>query len=403
MSAASWTGERKTMVEKHVMISIPVLLVGGTEFQTLSLVRVLSGGGYRVTVCCYYEYDDAIVAGFRAAGAEVLLMKCRRADGLLRLIRSLVRLFRNLKPDIVHVQYLAPGFVPIIAARLAGVGTVFATVHQPGFAHGWKERSILLTAARICSAFFCVSKSVEESWFRSGNHAQGDGTGSRFAIYNAVDVREIGRLQSESTGEDIRRRLNLDGKKVVGVVGRLRREKGQKTLLRAMKSVLDVLPSAVLVVVGDGPDREDLEKEAAASGIGESIRWLGQRDQSEVYRLYGVMDVVAVPSLFEGFGLVAAEAMAAGAPVVASHVGGLPEVVRHGVTGLLVAPGDDRALALCLLLLLRDEKKAKIMGEEGRNRARMLFSPERFGSAVLSVYESPCGDCAVRLSQDRAL
>jgi glycosyltransferase involved in cell wall biosynthesis len=265
---------------------------------------------------------------------------------------------------------------------------------------------LLLTAARICSAFFCVSRSVEDSWFHGSNvpvPARRHGTGRHYAIYNTVDVHEMERVQSESAGEDVRRRLDIEGRKVVGVVGRLRREKGHRTLLRAMKSVLRALPSAVLVVVGDGPDREVLEKEAALLGIADNIRWLGQQDQSEVYRLYSVMDVVAVPSLFEGFGLVAAEAMAAAVPVVASHVGGLPEVVSHGVTGLIVAPEDDSALAVCLLLLLRGGKEAKTMGEEGRKRAKMLFSPELFGDDVLSVYESPEGYRTARFSPDRAL
>ena len=91
-------------MNKHVVIAIPVLLVGGTEIQTISLIRVLNARGYLVSVCCYYEYDESMVREVEAAGARAILMRLDRKDGLLHLARNLVRIFREINPDIAHIQ-----------------------------------------------------------------------------------------------------------------------------------------------------------------------------------------------------------------------------------------------------------------------------------------------------------
>ena len=91
-------------MKKKVLIAIPCLLSGGTEIQTLTLVRVLAADGYRVSVCCYYEHDEKMVSSFQNAGAEVLLMKLDRSHGLFYLARNLITVFNRIKPDYVHVQ-----------------------------------------------------------------------------------------------------------------------------------------------------------------------------------------------------------------------------------------------------------------------------------------------------------
>jgi mannosyltransferase len=173
---------------------------------------------------------------------------------------------------------------------------------------------------------------------------------------------------------------------VIGCVGRLRHEKGQGLLLDAMAEVVKIFATARLLVVGDGPDEDTLKYHAAQKGLQNQVTWCGKTDAERVFRLYSLMDVVAVPSRFEGFGLVAAEAMAAGRPVVASAVDGLEEVVEDGVTGLLVPPGDGAALAEALIDLLRHPAKAIGMGRKGKERVRKLFSIERYRECILAAY-----------------
>lgn len=373
---------------KKVVVALPVLLTGGTEVQTLHLVRVLAGAGCQVTVCCYHEYDERVAEWFRMAGAEVALLGMDRQDGLVALLSRLRRFFRQSRPDVVHVQYLAPGFFPIIAARLAGVPTVFATVHQPGRTYGVKEKLLLRTAARLCTAFFCNSLAVEKSWF--GDSALLDPVRLRerrhWTIYNAIDAERIALLADGADSTYLRASLGIGDRPTVGVVGRLRREKGQEVLIDAMTEVVKRVPEVLLLLVGDGPDRESLEEKSRRLGIVDNVLFLGQREPEEVYRLYSIMDLVAVPSLFEGFGLAAAEAMAAGKAVVASGVDGLAEVVADKVTGILIPPGDAVALAEGICTLIRDEAATRIMKTRGRARAK-FFSLEQFGNAILQIYK----------------
>lgn len=371
-----------------VVVAIPVLLLGGTEMQTLQQVRVLVNGGYRVTVCCFYQHDEAMRTEMEKAGATVVLLGMDPAAGLLRLLGWLVRFLRRERPDIVHVQYMAPGFIPVLAARLAGIRTIFATVHQPGTPYGQKATLLLRTAARLCTAFFCNSQAVERSWF--GHAALFDPHSPtcrrHWTIHNAVDADRIASLAAAADVPDLRSGLGLGTGPVIGCVGRLRHEKGQMVLLEAMPAVLQGFPEAVLLMVGDGPDRETLKEQADVLGIGCNVVWAGRRDADEVFRLMGAMDVAVVPSFFEGFGLVAAEAMAAGLPVVASDVDGLAEVVADGETGLLVPAADSAGLGTALVRLLGDPQLAKHYGRSGLARVRDHFSLETYRANILEAY-----------------
>lgn len=378
-----------------IVIAIPVLHIGGTEIQTLNLVRVLISGQYEVTVCCYYEYDEFVVDWFRKAGARVILLGLDRSDGQfgvgqgLELVRRLIAIFHEIRPDIVHVQYVAPGLIPIIAARMAGIKTVFATVHQPGRPYGRKAKLLLRFGARLCTSFFCVSKAAEESWFGSSEVFEPKNANRHrrhYTVYNAIDAVFIDKAVAHVDRRVLRESLGLDEHRIVCIVGRLRDEKGHGILLDAMAAVATKIPDVRLLVIGDGPDRESLKLKAEALGITSNIVWMGQKAPKEVYEFYRITDIAIVPSLFEGFGLAAAEAMAAGLPVVGSDVDGLREVVEEGVTGYLVPAGNSHALAEAIVRLLENPKIANAMGERGRERVNLLFSMRRFAEAVTAAY-----------------
>jgi len=377
-----------------IVIAIPVLLIGGTEIQTINFVKTLVSAGYRTTVTCYYEYNSSLVSRMEGTGAKVVLMSLKRSDGILALMANLSKIFKELKPDVVHVQYIAPGLIPIIAARLSGVKRVFATVHQPGRPYGWKSKLLIRIAAQLCDAFFCNSKSVEKSWFGDCqilDPEKIDVMRKHFTIYNGVDSDRIEGIVKQTDKEGLKESLNIKDKKVVGVIGRLREEKGQFILLESIKKVVEEMPDAALLVVGDGADRAYLEQAAVELGVNDHVIWLGQKDPDEVFALYGVIDLVVVPSLFEGFGLTAAEAMTAGKPVVASNVDGLREVIQDGISGLLVPPGNSKALGQAILELLANPAKAASMGERGKKIVETEFSLCRFQSAILGTYANYTG------------
>ncbi len=329
-----------------IILAIPCLLQGGTELQTLQLARVLRGDGHEVSVCCYFEHDPAMVE----AVGRVELLDLDRSLSPVRLVSVLRRAFAGA--DVVHVQYMAPGFLAVLAAKLSGVRRIFATVHQPATPYGWKARLLLRLAARMCDRFICVSEAVAKSWDVPS-----------VVIHNAVDITGIDGITAEGVGP------------AIGAVSRVRREKGIDVLLDAFASV----SGARLVIVGDGPDRAALEKRAIPN-----VEWAGQQPWERAMALMKGMDIVVVPSRFEGFGLTAAEAMVAGKAVVASDVDGLREVV--GDAGVLVPAGDASALAAVLKRLLANADERMALGRKARQRVEAMFSLEKFRERVLECY-----------------
>jgi glycosyltransferase involved in cell wall biosynthesis len=176
---------------------------------------------------------------------------------------------------------------------------------------------------------------------------------------------------------------------LVGAVARLQPEKGIANFLKAAARVYPSCPEARFLVVGDGPLRGELLRLADRLGLRESVRFLGHR--ADARALIGRFDVLVVPSLTEGTPLIVLEAMAAGVPVIASAVGGIPDQVRHGGEGLLVPPDDTDALVDALLELLRDPDRARLLGEAGRSRANSEFSHAAMVRKIEVVYEAALG------------
>ena len=375
-------------------MATPVLLSGGTELQMLSMVRILVREGYRVSVCCYYESDPAILAEFQSAGAEVDLLGLNRTTGkstareIVVLYRALRKVFKAHPDSIVHVQYVAPGLIPVLAAKVSGIKTIFATIHYPRHRLGRKEALLVRLAARMCTLFICNSSATERSWFGSAGIFSGSVKTERrhCTIFNGVDEKAIGRLSSSVNKTAAKKKLGVGREKIVGVVGRLRSEKGHEFLFRAMAQVLTAYPSVRLLVAGDGPERDLLTALAKELGIEKNIVWTGTKTQKEIFSLYGIFDLVVVPSQFEGFSLTAAEAMAAEIPVVASDVGGLRDVVDDQETGLLVPYNDTERLQRAILQLLRDEELSDNMGAAGRKKVKRQFSMEQYQRSLLAAY-----------------
>jgi glycosyltransferase involved in cell wall biosynthesis len=172
---------------------------------------------------------------------------------------------------------------------------------------------------------------------------------------------------------------------VVGIISRFSREKNVSLALRAFALVAKELPNAKLEIFGDGPERAMLVRLSDELALLDKTTFHGHIER---VRAAGRFNVLAVPSAKESFGMAALEAMADGLPVVATRVGGLPEVVVHGKTGLLVPPENPRAMADALLALLRDSVRAKQLGEAGRERATRLFTEEKMQAAWIELFSS---------------
>ena len=325
-----------------LFVCIPCLCLGGSEVATLQMVDALSKAGYCMTVIAYYEHDGKMVARYEATGARILLLNEKRCGlkGLWRLLWRLVRLFRNERPDVVHGVYFAPGMIPLLAAQLAGVPKVFATVHAAGGrGYGWKAKLMFRFSAMLTTHFFCVAENTERFWF-------GKIGGKRHStIYNGINIEAFANARAITIEE-----IASADFPVIGIVGRVVKLKGHDCLFRAVKRLLTEFPNIKVLVVGEGNERFQFEELANELGIAEHIVWVGRVEPEALAEYYKCMTVLAMPSHWEGFGLAAAEAMAAGVPVVGSDVPGLKEVI--GDAGLLFPVNDDKALAIAIKTIL---------------------------------------------------
>ena len=175
------------------------------------------------------------------------------------------------------------------------------------------------------------------------------------------------------------------GSKLVGIVARLEPEKGHATLLEAWPAVLRAVPDAYLLIVGEGSRRESLEAQARDLRIAHRVIFTGRRD--DVPAVTDALDVAVLPSYREAQGLSVLEAMARSRPVVASNVGGIPEMVEDGVTGILVPPHDAEALTTAIVCLLTNHPYADMLGRAGHDLVHDRFCLELMVNSVASIYD----------------
>jgi len=375
-----------------ILISIPCLSIGGTEIQTLNQARVLTSIGYYVEVLCYFEHELSTVDEFEHNGIHVRLLNLERKLHFIKFIKRIVREIRTSKPQIVHVQYMSPGALPIIAARLAGSKTILATVHQPYTkSHGIHAKIILRVIALFTTKFIAVSQNAEKSWFGdSGLFNENKPVklqSNHFTIHNAIDIEKIQEIVSSVNTVYLRKDLLIpDGIPVIGAVSRLRHEKGIDLLIEAFNQLIINGANAHLLLVGNGPDEQKLKDTVQTYEINSSVTFYGEAGWERTMQLLSIMDIVVVPSRFEGFGLTAAEGMAMGKPVIASATSGLKEVVVHEETGILFPVDDVQTLKTALERLVNDPDLRERLGSTGKERVRANFSIDLFCRKIKALY-----------------
>lgn len=365
-----------------VLICIPCLLTGGTEIQTLNLVRALVSGGYEVVTVCYYEYADAMVQRYREAGSTVELLSAggsrkRGKEEWLHLFRGLRMCVKKYRPILAHVQYMAPGAAPCLILKGLGVRHIIATAHTD--ARIYRSLKLLRFLQRhVLNTFTCITLRAEGEFFGTSLLYTEETPLPRHAhltIYNAlpehVEPRQTERVLSAAP--------------TIGVVSRLEKIKGMDLILPAFAQLRVRIPDARLLVVGDGSLRKSMRRQAEELHVQDAVEWAGRQPQEKLAAFYDRLDLFWMPSRSEGFGLSALEAMARGCPVIASDAGGLPELVQDGVCGRLVPVEDAASLAEQSGQLLSSPSEWRRMSRSAQTRA-MEFSTERFGRLMTNLY-----------------
>lgn len=358
-------------------------MTGGTEIQTLSLVEALVAAGHRVEVVCYFEHSPQMIERYEQAGAKVRLLMPEGsrpagikavASHLWKGLRAAVKQFR---PDVAHIQYMAPGALPVVILKLLGVKKIVATTHTAGDIYSPKGLKVIsLLTNRVLNGFQCITLRAERSYFGESKLFDGATSAKHFTIYNNIPsyISILQQLRAPKTAND---------DITVGVVSRLERIKGMDLVVPAFAEALKSNPQLKLLIVGDGSQRTLMQQQVKDLGIEDKVSFAGRQPQDALQSFYDQIDILLMPSRSEGFGLTAIEGMARGCVPVVADTGGLPEVVAQGA-GLLHEPENASAIAQAILQAAAPEALAAMSSAALRRSA--LFSSEEYKKQIASWY-----------------
>jgi glycosyltransferase involved in cell wall biosynthesis len=354
----------------HIAHGVQSLDVGGLERIVVDLTAIGIRRGHRVSVICL-ERPGTLAPIIESAGGRVFGLE-KLPGRTPELTGKAATLFRELQPDILHT---------LGALWYLGAATRIPVLHSEhidnvGKASGWvaklKTRILWNRAARYARKFCCVSEDIA----RSAGRWKTVPKSKLETILNGIETE---RYSDRSPREKIRADFGIPPNAfVVGTVGRLNEVKRQDLLLRAVASLGVEFSNVRALLVGDGPETEALKQLARTLGLGERVHFAGYQPSPECF--YAAMDAFTLTSRLEGLPLALLEACAAGLPVVASAVGGVPKIVIDGETGLLFSNGDVEALMQCLKRLVSDSAAASHMAVAGRDLVREKYSLERMAS-----------------------
>lgn len=359
---------------KNIMHVVCSLECGGLEKVVISFANRLDKKRFNNTICCLDSIGE--LAEEVNEGIKVILAgrKVKRFD--YSLIFKLAQIFKKEKVGLVHTHNMGPLIYGTLAARLAGVPIVINT------RHGRANKKCNRVIWGMNDAIITISEDARREILK-WNHINEEKVR---VIYNGIEINKFHFSNKQCSVIEIRKELNLQKDTyIIGIVARLAIEKDHKTLIKAFRNIVNSNINAELVIVGGGSCERDLKNIAKKENIMGRVKFLGFRDN--IPKILTIFDVFVLSSVMEGISITLLEAMAAGKPVVATNVGGNPEVIVDGVTGFLVPPKKPDEMALSIIKILQESKLAKKMVDAGRKRVEEKFSLDRMVNEYMGIYK----------------
>jgi glycosyltransferase involved in cell wall biosynthesis len=350
------------------------LAIGGAQIIFLNTLQALDPRRCRTIVACLGIPGTLMAEVAKLAPVHNRTFGSNDVGALL----FLLRLMRAEQVDVVHTYlYSRSSVYGRLAAIMARVPVLVAAEMGRSGQYPWKRWKAERLLTRFTDHFVTLSQATQVDLIR-----QQVLPSKVTVIYPGVDLT---RFDVRETSPIIRCELGLpDWAAVIGVVARLDPIKGHTDLITAFPKILQAVPTARLVFIGDGPAASDLRHQVHEVGLAEHVHFLGSR--RDIPRLLRAFDVFVLPSHQEGLGLAIIEAMAAGLPVVATRVGGIPEVVVEEETGLLVEPRNPPGLAEAIIHLLTNAHTRRQMSSKGRQRVEAYFTAQRTAANLTALY-----------------
>ena len=353
------------------------LSVGGLEKVVFEIARFIDKERFDIEVWCVAR-GGPISEEIKKDGILVSVLDIHTYHNPANVLK-MVRLLKKARPDIVHSHGYYAAVIGRIASRFARVPAVIAHVHNTYWNYAARNLFMEFSLSYITDKIVCCSNAVRDFVLQYEKVSPK----KVITVYNSIDIERFRRPVEKTR---LKRSLGIaEDETVVISVASLTPKKGHRYLLEALGAI-DAKHKVRLLVVGTGPLRAELENYVHRKQLGAKVIFLGVRD--DIPGLLGISDIFAMPSLIEGFGIATAEAMAAGLPVLATNVGGTPEVVSDGVSGILVPSKDPVALAEAITSLILDKETAERMGREGYKIAKERFSVETMVSKIEKLYEA---------------
>jgi glycosyltransferase involved in cell wall biosynthesis len=356
----------------------------GAENMLLNLCASQQKAGCQNSLMIFYNVHAPNVEFYERArrrGLSVRMVHCQgRADW--RAVRQIEECIQEDGIQLLHTHGYKADLYGYVAARRSGKPIV-ATCHN--WVGGTAALGIYNHLDRMALKRFhglaAVSDSVAQRLLASGVSASKIRT-----IANGIDVQTFERARPSPV-------LDFDGSKVVGMVARLDLQKGFEYLLRAAHELCGAFPELKVVIVGEGPDRNEIERMIQRLGLQSRVILAGQH--SDMPAIYAAMDIFVLPSLNEGLPMTILEAMAACKPVIATRVGAVPRVIQDGETGLLVDPGDTNGLRNALARLLTDSDLCCRIGAAGHDWVSRNYTSEAMALKYRQMYDDVLGTPAI--------
>jgi glycosyltransferase involved in cell wall biosynthesis len=365
----------------------------GGEKHSLTLAKHLDRSRFDFAVCVIERASESATLELERSDCPLYSLNLSRRlynpFGSLRILYRLYQLFSKIRPDVVQSHALHANLFARPAAKWAGVRSIISTENVlPDVERNPLRRALNVPLHALNSQLdrstqqIVVTSEVVRRWKDPGGKSQ--------KVCVIAPPFDLDRFTATRAHGPRSRREEGDRTAVLGVVGRLSREKGHRFLIAALPEILAREPEAQLLIVGAGPLESELRAEVEALDLSKRVRFLGH--VQDVQGALNLMDVLVVPSLSEAFSLATVEGMMMELPVVGSRTGGIAEIVLDGETGLLVPPGDSAALARACQYLLSNPDVRCQMGERGRRRVLDAFHPAQFIARHEQLYATAAGD-----------
>ena len=358
------------------------LYLAGAEVLAADLARRL-GDRYRFVFFCLDE-TGPLGKQLQAEGFEVVNLA--RKPGIdLSVARRLRSRVRELNVDLLHAHQYTPFFYAALSRRLSSSPPVLFTEHgrhYPDYRRPkrvWANKFLLRRRDRVTAVGQFVKQMLVDHEGLSSNRID--------VIYNGIDPGEFDLSNTQATSRaDIRKELNIEDSQIVLLqVARFHPVKDHTTAIKALAHAVQEKPDILLVLAGDGDEREAMERLAGELGVAPQVRFLGVR--KDIPRLMAGADIFLLSSLSEGISVTLLEAMGSNLPIVTTDVGGNSELVVHQESGLLSPRGDAQSLVANIVALAGDPQKRQTMGQAGHTRLENQFTQQQMHNGYMRVYE----------------